>query len=139
MCLRFIQNGSHCILNISLINGTNNEACKIEHYKGVFCVHVAVDVVLPYSLRPRSVERYGSPTIDVALPGAEIEPGLPWSFDSRHGPCTVVGLNRTLGHDRIWMLLFEGLRKFNETIGWRECSVGCRCAPSKLSYPGWQI
>jgi len=54
--LRFIQNGSHYILNISLINGINNKAYKIEYYKGVFCVHVAVDIVLLYSLRLRSIK-----------------------------------------------------------------------------------
>jgi len=75
--LHFIQNGSYYILNISLINGINNKAYKIEHYKGVFCVYIAVDIVLLYLLQPRSIKQYRSPTIDVALPGAKIKPSLP--------------------------------------------------------------
>lgn len=77
MRLRFIQNGSYYILNISLISSINNKGCKVEHYKGVFCVYIVVDIVLLYSLQLRSIKRHRSLIIDVALLGAKIKPSLP--------------------------------------------------------------
>jgi len=76
MCLHFIQNNSYYILNISLISSINNKVYKVEHYKGVFCVYVVVDIILLYLLQLRSIKQYRYLIIDVALLGVEIKPNF---------------------------------------------------------------